>query len=259
MTAQRPRRGWLLVWTIAGALLCALLIGLGTWQIERRAWKLDLIERVDQRVHAAPQPAPTAGQWGSVNTDNDAYRHVSVRGTFLNDRETLVQASTALGPGFWVLTPLRTDDGHYILINRGYVPDNRREPSTRALTEPVGEQTITGLLRLTEPQGGFLRSNDAGANRWYSRDVAAIAAARSLPAESVAPYFIDAESGGNADADRWPVGGLTVVSFHNSHLVYVITWYTLALMVAGAVVYLWRLEGRRNAPARAHGQVDDDH
>ncbi|MFA9439343.1 SURF1 family protein [Uliginosibacterium sp. sgz301328] len=259
MTWQRTYRGWLLVWTIAGALLFALFVALGTWQIERRAWKLDLIARVDQRVHAAPQPAPAPGEWGGINAEADAYRHVSVRGTFMNERETLVQASTALGPGFWVLTPLRTDDGHYVLINRGYVPDNRRERNTRAATEPAGEQTVTGLLRITEPHGGFLRSNDAAANRWYSRDVAAMAAARDLPAGSVAPYFIDAESGGNADVDRWPVGGLTVVSFHNSHLVYVITWYTLALMVAGAVVYLWRLEGRRKASARRHGQVDDEH
>jgi surfeit locus 1 family protein len=132
--------------------------------------------------------------------------------------------------------------------------------------------TVTGLLRMSEPRGAFLRHNDAAANHWYSRDVRAIAAARGLT--GVAPYFIDAEAAhpsdiasaaGPASADTGvacrpqsttanavahaacavvPVAGLTVITFHNSHLVYAITWYTLALMVAGAIWLGTRSETR---------------
>ncbi|PMW08503.1 Surfeit locus 1 family protein, partial [Pseudomonas sp. GW456-11-11-14-TSB2] len=91
---------------------------------------------------------------------------------------------------------------------------------------PGGTATVTGLLRLTEPKGAFLRYNDPGTNRWYSRDVSAISTARGLG--PVAPYFIDADAGPAATA---PVGGLTVERFTNNHLVYGLTWFALAVMV----------------------------
>ena len=103
---------------------------------------------------------------------------------------------------------------------------------------------MTGLLRLTEPKGAFLRSNDPGDDRWYSRDVAAIAAARGL--SDVAPYFVDADATPNLGG--LPVGSLTVIAFPNNHLVYAITWYGMALMLAGAVIYVLR-GGRNPRPA----------
>jgi len=212
--------------TLAAALFLGLL-ALGTWQVERRAWKLDLIERVDQRVAAAPVAPPGPADWPGISAAADEYRHVSVAGTFLNDHETQVFASTDLGTGYWVVTPLRTADGTVILVNRGFVPTDRRDPATRPAGQAAGPVTVIGLLRLTEPKGGFLRSNDPAAERWYSRDVAAIAKARDLT--DVAPYFVDAEASG---ADSWPRGGLTVVTFRNSHLVYALTWFALAAMLA---------------------------
>jgi surfeit locus 1 family protein len=95
---------------------------------------------------------------------------------------------------------------------------------------------VTGLLRITEPRGGFLRSNDPAHDRWYSRDVAAIAQAKNLT--DVAPYFIDADASPVGEKD--PVGGLTVVSLPNNHLVYALTWLCLAaLSVRGIVVVLF--------------------
>jgi surfeit locus 1 family protein len=120
-----------------------------------------------------------------------------------------------------------------VWINRGFVTaDRRTDPSVRL----TGAAHVTGLLRLSEPGGAFLRRNDPGADRWYSRDVQAISAARHLV--DAAPFFVDedarSEAGTQAGAGA-PVGGLTVISFYNNHLVYALTWYTLALMVpAGA-------------------------
>ncbi len=172
----------------------AALTGLGIWQIERLAWKTGLIERVSQRVHAAPIAAPGPTEWPRVNTAGYEYRHITATGRLLNDRETYVAASTESGIGFWVITPLRTLDGFTLLVNRGFVPPGQRFLATP--TAPLmGDRTVvTGLLRMTEPKGGFLRSNDPVANRWYSRDVAAIAAARHL--SGVAPYFVDVDAMG---------------------------------------------------------------
>jgi surfeit locus 1 family protein len=217
---------------LCAAFFFAGFVALGTWQVERRAWKLDLIARVDARVHAPAAAAPGLAQWSSWHAAADEYRHVRVSGRFLPGRETLVQASTELGAGFWVLAPLRLQEGGVVLVNRGFVPPEARDPAARGAKEPDAPVTLTGLLRLTEPGGAFLRHNDPGANRWYSRDVQAIAAARGL--HDVAPFFIDADAApASPGAPRsWPAGGLTVIRFPNNHLVYAITWYALALMAA---------------------------
>jgi surfeit locus 1 family protein len=236
--------------SVGALLLFATFVALGTWQVHRRAWKLELIARVEQRVHGPAAAAPAAVQWSDVTAANSEYLHVRADGTFLNDSETLVQAATELGAGFWVLTPLRQADGTVVLINRGFVPPERRDRAAHGASEPTTPATVTGLLRMTEPRGGFLRRNDPGGNRWYSRDVQAIAASRGL--SRVAPYFIDADA--NAGDPLAPVGGLTVVAFHNSHLTYVITWYTLALMVVAGMWILVREERRsrrESAPQRS--------
>jgi len=241
---------------VCAVIAFAGFIALGTWQVERRAWKLDLIARVDQRVHAPATTAPGRNEWPTVNAANDEYRHIRLAGTFLHDKETLVQASTKLGAGFWVLTPLRAADGTVVLVNRGFVPPEARERPARTAAEPQGETTVAGLLRLTEPKGGFLRTNDPAADRWFSRDVQAIAAARGLT--NVAPYFVDAEAapaqpGAATDTPAWPAAGLTVIAFPNSHLVYALTWYGLALMVLIAAWFVRRSENAANADTR-HAQ-----
>ena len=159
-------------------------------------------------------------------------------GTFLHDRETLVQALTERGAGFWVMTPLETSQGWAVWINRGFVPMDRREVPDRA--RPDGTVEVTGLLRMTQPDGAFLRKNDPQAGRWYSRDVAALSAQHGIA--QAAPYFIDAEAGEVAGA--LPVGGLTVVSFRNTHLSYALTWFAMATGLAAASVFALRRDGR---------------
>jgi surfeit locus 1 family protein len=209
------------------AALCIMLAAgfaaLGVWQVERLAWKHALIAEVDARVHAAPR---------ALRDGDPAYTHVRLHGTFLQGRETFVQAVTDLGPGWWVLAPLVTDGGT-VLVNRGFAPE--RKPFRIA-----GPVTITGLVRTSEPGGAFLRSNDPAHDRWYSRDVAAIAAARKLG--KVAPVFVDADATPNPGG--YPVGGLTVIAFPDNHLIYALTWFALAgLSLFGASMVL---RGRRD-------------
>ncbi|MGJ4930095.1 SURF1 family protein [Bradyrhizobium sp. HKCCYLS2038] len=230
-----------------------ILLALGVWQVERRAWKLDLIDRVESRVHAEPVPVPERAAWATVNRNDDEYKRVTLSGHFLNDRETLVQALTVEGPGYWVVTPLQTADG-VVLVNRGFVPSERRDPASRSAGNPDGPVSVTGLLRISEAGGGFLRHNDPAANRWYSRDVAAIAAAGGL--SDAAPFFVDADATPNPGG--YPIGGLTVIAFPNNHLVYALTWFTLALMLAGAGVQrLCRARGETGAAAAQDAEWDD--
>jgi surfeit locus 1 family protein len=211
-----------------------IFVALGSWQVQRLFWKLDLIARVDARVHATPVAPPAAGQ----SPDDTEYLHVALTGSFDHTKETLVQAVTKLGPGYWVVTPLKLEDGRTILINRGFVPPDKRDPATRAESQTGGEAAVTGLVRLSEPGGGFLRENDPGNERWYSRDVDAIASSRDI--QGVMPYFIDADA--TANPGGYPVGGLTVIQFPNSHLSYAFTWFVLALMSLGAAIFFGRLQ-----------------
>lgn len=253
-TSVKPPRSSFVLGLI-GAVFLALfagLIALGAWQLQRRGWKHDLIQRVDSRVHAPPAAAPGPAEWPAVSAARDEYRHVRLRGRWLPGADTRVQAVTDLGPGFWLLSPLRTDAGFTVLVNRGYVPDARTAAAAAAVA-PTGDIEVAGLLRLSEPGGGFLRQNQPAQDRWFSRDVAAIAAARRLDG-AVAPYFVDAERGAPLPGDlrtapQWPVGGLTVIKFPDNHLQYALTWFALALMELWAGWRVWREEARRRAAA----------
>lgn len=218
----------------AAALLAAIgLAALGEWQLDRRSWKHELVAAIDARIHAVPAAAPEPGSWGRIDAKKDAYRRVTATGVFRHGRETLVQAVTDRGAGYWVLTPLETPD-FVLLVNRGFVPKDRRDPKTRAAGNTPGAVTVTGLLRVTEPEGAFLRANDPAADRWFSRDVAAIAKARGLG--RTAPYFVDADATPNLGG--YPVGGLTIVRFPDNHLVYALTWFALCAL---SLFFAWRL------------------
>jgi len=222
-------RGRRLAFAALALPIVAGLVWLGVWQLHRRAWKLALIAQVERKLAAAPVAAPGPERWPALSPA-DAYTRLGVRGRYQPDRVTFVQAVTDLGPGYWAITPLVSDRGFTLLVNRGFVPQDMKG---RPLPAPAGIVAVTGLLRPSEPHGGFLRANDPAADRWYSRDVAAISAKRGIgPA---APYFIDADA---ATSPGWPRGGLTVIRFPNNHLQYALTWFAMAASLAGAVGWM---------------------
>jgi len=243
-STQRSLTARIVIGVIALILFCGF-VALAVWQVERRAWKLDLIDRVTTRVAAPAQTAPGRAQWAEINAKDDEYRHVRVTGHFLNDQETVVYAATDYGAGYWVMTPMvRDDSGTIVMVNRGFVPTDRKDAATRQQGQLDGVVTITGLLRMNEAGGTALRDNVPQDNRWYSRDVKAMAQFHGLDPANVAPYFIDADNSKNPGG--LPLGGLTQITFHNSHLIYAITWTVLALMVAAGAVFALR-GGKKNS------------
>ncbi len=257
--------------TVVGIAFFVGFVALGVWQVQRLGWKLDLIARVTQRIAAPPGPLPPQAQWPVLDATRYEYQAVRLHGTWLSDKTVLTQASTVLGPGYWVLTPLQMKEGDVVLVNRGFVPQDQRakwlEHRTPGPGAPAQQSafrpdaiTVDGLLRMSEPNGGFLRQNNPAEHRWYSRDVAAIAQAQQL--DRVAPFFVDAgvpdgrttadgSESVNGNAGAWPRQGLTVVRFTNTHLVYALTWFGLALMVVGAAVVVARYESRLRAASRS--------
>jgi len=211
---QAPRSGRALaLLALAGVALTLAFAALGIWQVERRAWKLALMQRVEQRLHAEPVPLPPRAGWPREDAASHEYLPVLARSRWLRGMTVLTQAATELGAGFWVLTALQLDAGGQVLVNRGFIPEAQR-------------------------------------GAW-----AAGTAARARGLEEAAPFFIDAgipdPRAGNASpgAGPWPRPGMTVVRFHNSHLVYAITWFGLAAMAAAATVFVTRHELRPRAAA----------
>lgn len=227
---------------VAMALASVGFVALAVWQVQRLGWKQDLIARVERQIHMAPIDPPPASDWASISR-RDEYRPLRLRGRF-EPREVLVQATTELGGGHWVMAPLRLPDGNVLLINRGFVPPEQRAPERHAA--PDGAVELTGLLRMTETGGGPIRKNMPSEGRWYSRDVSGISAQLGLTGP-VPPFFVD-ESADPTQPQRWPRPGLTVIRFANNHAVYAATWLALAAMAAAAAGYLVREERRRASP-----------
>lgn len=243
-TARKGIRPAAVVVIMMTVILTGLLLALGTWQVKRLSWKLDLIQQVEERAHAEPVDAPAPSQWASLTNPADyEYRRVRLAGIFRHQDEVQVYTVSDLGPGYWVLTPLQRDDGSLVIVNRGFVPSDKRDPSTRLEGELPTRVEIVGLMRAPETGGLFLRTNDPQNNRWYSRNIAQIADAKSLGA--VAPFYVDADATPNPGG--LPIGGKTMLVFPNNHLSYAITWYVLAAMTVAAGWYVTR---NLNAPKR---------
>ena len=190
-----------------GALLGLAAFGvflfgaLGVWQLERRVWKLALIARVEARVHAVPTAAPGPAEWPHITRQGYEYRRISARGRFLRDRETLVRAVTELGGGYWVMTPLRTDRGFVVLVNRGFVPSDRRDAGAGAARRDRGHRAPAHERaegRLPAQQRSPARSLVFARRRRHR-------GRRGL--HDVAPYFLDAQGPSSAGGPGRGVDG----------------------------------------------------
>ena len=218
----------------------AALSALGTWQVHAAA----LEARADRARRAARACRARAGaRPRALAAGHRRVRRIPPRARRRHLPARLARPWSRPSPssaaGYWVLTPLRDADGSDRADQpRLHAAERGDRCSARAAhrrAPPHGEvATVTGLLRISEPGGGFLRRNDPGADRWYSRDVQAIAAARGLRRRRALLHRCRCGDQRTAARRPAPVGGLTVIAFHNNHLVYALTWYALALMVAGA-------------------------
>jgi len=234
------RRGLFLPALVA-LVAFAVLIALGTWQLERKAWKENLIETLNRRLNAAPVALPPPERWASLNPEQDEFTRVKFRAQYLSGKDALVWATgSALrddvkSPGIFVFTPARLASGDMVAINRGYVADQKPTGATARPAPAAGTVEITGILRWPEPKGWELTAAyDKGAQLWFTRDHAAMARENGWGA--VAPFYIEREA--QQPPDGVPTPGPFKASLPNNHLQYALTWYGLALVLI-AVFGFW--------------------
>lgn len=235
MSAARAELRGLLLPGAFAAVGLAVLVGLGFWQLERRVWKEDLISRVEARTKAPAVPIPSEADWPNVSAGRDEYSRVSASGRFQHAREALVYTVLSepkgrfSGQGYWVLTPLELGSGAIVIVNRGFVPLDRRDPSTRREGQIEGPVSVTGLLRMPEISNWFTPMNESARGAWYRRDPAEIA--RHFNLVRAAPFMIDADA--TPIPGGLPQGSETRLVFPNTHLGYALTWFGLALALLG--------------------------
>ncbi len=234
----------------------ALLIWLGVWQLHRLAWKEGLIAEIETRAKGPVIALSEAVEAAHAGKDPSYYR-VRVKGRFDNGRERYLYALSDDGePGWHVIAPFTTDAGELVLIDRGFVPEKLRDPSSRAGGQLEGEVEVTGLVRLPDTQGLFTPDNEPEANRWFWRDLNGMVFSM-FPTATVepAPFFLEAEKSDLPGG--FPEGGQTRLELPNNHLQYAITWFLLAgAVLVIYIVYvagLWRAGRRRETQGGAAG------
>ena len=222
--------------SIAAACAFAVLVGLGTWQVQRKAWKEALIATVSERFAAPPAALPPPAEWARLDPATDEFRRVRFTAEFLNDKEALVFTTGSslhggdAGPGYWVFTPARVLD-RIVMVNRGFVPEARKDPATRAQGQIAGPAEIVGVHALAGAAGAVHAGRRMPAkNLWFARDPAAIAQAKG---SGPSRRSMSSRNPRRPRADCRAPGALQP-TFPNNHLGYAITWYGLALVLAGS-------------------------
>jgi len=225
----RPR----LVPTLIAVPGVLLMLGLGSWQVQR------LVEKnAENAFRAARVTAPAVDLPGRIDDLAEfEFRRVRVTGVLRHDREIFLNARSRRGnAGYHILSPLVRDGAAPVLVNRGWVPYERRKPETRAAGQVEGQVTIEGIARREARKGWFMPDNDPTRNEWFWYDLPAMAAAAGL--SDIVPLYIEADASPNPGG--FPIGGQTIVEIPSPHLQYAITWYALAIAL-GVIYFVWHL------------------
>ncbi|MBX6328171.1 MAG: SURF1 family protein [Pseudolabrys sp.] len=242
---QRNRGGM-----IGAALLAlcgiAVLSGLGFWQLDRKAWKENLIASLTVRLSRTPEPLPPREMWPRLRREDAEYRRVTFRAEFVPNEFALVYTAGSAfrpdveGSGFWVMTPARLADGDIVIVNRGFVPFERKAAATAA---SAGMLDIVGVLRWPEEEGLFTPAAEPRNNVWYARDSTSIAASKQW--KTNAPFYVEMEA--PVPAGGLPRPGRLVVNLPDNHLQYALTWFGLAAGLGGVYIAWLARSLRRRA------------
>ena len=237
MTSQRSTPLFIGFFLVA----LAILLTLGTWQMQRLDWKEDLIATVNERIASAPASLLEVEEIFARTRDVD-YLPTTVGGEFRHEGERHFFATHEGRSGYFIYTPLELDDGRLLLVNRGFVPFEIKDAALRPAGQVEGRQTITGLARnpLDGKPSWIVPDNDLQKNLFYWKDLDAMAATSGVGRrEDYLGFFVDANDAANPGG--LPVGDVTLINISNNHMQYIITWYGLAFaLVAVMAAWVWR-------------------
>ncbi|MBX5152657.1 SURF1 family protein [Rhizobium lentis] len=233
-----PRRRLPVITGILVLIALAILLSLGTWQLQRLHWKQGLLADIAARQAAAPVPLADIEALAASGGDIE-YRKVTATGRYINNKERHFFATWRGQTGFYVYTPLELADGRILFVNRGFVPYENKEPEMRMQGQLADQQTVTGLARakLAGKPSWLVPDNDVRKNIFYWKDLDVMADSVGLEKARVIPFFVDADSTPNPAG--LPIGGVTQVDLPNDHLQYALTWYGLAAVLVAVVAISW--------------------
>lgn len=218
--------------TITTAVALVVLVSLGVWQLDRLGQKKAILADIEAGLAAEPRPLPPVID----KPDAWSFRPVIVTGILEHDREVFLYAPNLQGQvGYHVLTPLVRDQGSPVLVDRGWVPVDRKAAGTRSEGRIAGSVTLAGIARVPEMPGPFIPDPDRDERVWFAVDLESIASMMGL---DLAPVIVQADDSPNPGG--FPVGGQTRIDIPNNHLDYALTWFGLAVALTVIFVVYWR-------------------
>ena len=233
--------------TLISLPILVLSLTLGVWQLERREWKRDILDRMAANQAAAPISLDELLKGDPLRHE---YGRVKVAGTFEHGKEFHLAARSLKNKvGLQVVTPLKTDDGRIVLFDRGWIPSEKKEPSKRAEGQTAGRVELTGIVRRSQIRGRFVPDNAPDKNVWFQVDVPLMRQLAGAPPDArLDRFFLDADAAPNPGGA--PVGGQTRLDIPNDHMQYALTWFLIALALAGVyLAYHWE-NGRLDVGGR---------
>jgi cytochrome oxidase assembly protein ShyY1 len=246
--AERQRTPW--GFGVFTLVMITAFIGLGSWQLQRRAEKHALIAALTERLAASPVPLPPASEWSGLSAARDEFRRVTFNATYARLPDAMVYSAgsavreDAATPGTWAFLPARLQGGQTVVIDAGFVENTMQDRSVedRAVGKLVtgAPATLTGYLRFPERPGLATPAPSIDKRLWFARDH--LAMAKALGWGEVAPFYVDLET--PVPANGIPKPGPLRVHLRDDHLQYAITWFTLAFAVALAFAVWWRKRPR---------------
>lgn len=211
-----------------GLIGAAILVGLGVWQLQRLAWKEDVLAQIEAQITAPVAPLPVRPDPAA-----DGYLPVQVTGSWGKGLRVLTSVKQ-VGPGYRLINVLETD-GRRVLVDRGFLPLETPDPAL-----PEGPVTVEGNLHWPDETDSFTPAPDAKADMWFARDVPAMAVALDTEPVLIIARRIDPT---DAAVRVMPVD---TSGIPNDHLEYAITWFSLAIVWLGMTALLvWRIRQPR--------------
>ncbi|MEM0909301.1 MAG: SURF1 family protein [Pseudomonadota bacterium] len=223
-------------------IVLAVLVGLGTWQLERLEWKRALIAAASERPGSAAVPPPGPDTWSNFPIDDWNYQRVRLTGQF---GEGEAHAWTVLGSpkggsyrgdGYFVVAPFITEDGWTVLVNRGFIPETRKDGGTRpAEVRPNQPVSVEGIIRRDDPPSMFTPEPSPITNTWFTRDITTMGDFLKVSPNALAPYTVDLVAE-ETPPSGLPQAGESQITFTNNHVQYAVTWYGLAAAFLGVLI-----------------------
>ena len=210
-----------------GVLGAAVLGGLGTWQLQRLAWKEGVLAEIASTITAEPVRLTA-----DLDPETQRYLPVMAEGVIGDEELHVLVSQKTKGAGFRIITSFETGDGQRVLLDRGFIRVAEKD-APRQIENPV---SLVGNLHVPDDRNNSTPENDPDGNYWFARDIAQMAAILGTE-----PKLVVARSETGPGVEPLPV---STEGIPNDHLEYVVTWFGLMAIWIGMTGYFLYRQSR---------------